>query len=126
MCYTVFYIWNGTATDRFTVLADFIATLASALTTVTATLLIALKIVIVTRKSSMHHSYAKVIEIIVESGALVSTIMLAEALLELVSFLQPFDLATKSGQILVQLAEYVSSFQTWIVVCCTPAFFIHD
>lgn len=116
--YTVFFIRTAVTRDRIIVLTSFIASLASAMTTVTATFFLVLKIVLVTRKSRMQHSYTKAMKIIVESGALVSMLMLAEALLQLASFVHTFDLSTSSGKVLTQLLVYTTSIHTPIIVCC--------
>ena len=120
----VFSIWTNVTIDRIIVLTGFIAALATAMTTASATFFIVLKIVLVTRKSRMHHSYTQIIVIIVESGALVSVLMLAAAFLQLISFVHPLDLESTSGKILFQVGEYVSALKTSIIVRCVGGFLI--
>lgn len=111
--------------DRIIVLTGFIAALATAMTTASATFFIVLKIFLVTRRSRMHHSYTQIIVIIVESGALVSVLMLAAAFLQLISFVHPLDLESTSGKILFQATEYVSALKTPIIVRCIGGFLIY-
>lgn len=93
-----------------------LALLFSATTTVSATSLIALKIVLVTRRSRMQHSYAKIVEILIESAALVSIVLLGVAILELISYVSPYKLGTTSGRHLFQMLQYLSSLYTPVTV----------
>ncbi|KAF5309520.1 hypothetical protein D9619_012486 [Psilocybe cf. subviscida] len=77
-----------------------LSSLFSAVTTLLATFLLVLKIVFVTRKSRMQHSYTKILQILIESAALVSFVMLSTSTLALISDVHPFALKTKIGTIL--------------------------
>lgn len=124
MFYKAFYIRTCALRDKISVLAGFISAMTSAITTITATSLIILKIALVTRETRMHHSYSKVIKIIVESGALVSTFMLALAILQLISFIHSFKLNTISGRVFTELTVYASAIQGPILVCFFACLFV--
>lgn len=84
-----------------------LATLSTLVTTVSATFLIALKIVLVTQRSHMHHSYAKILEIVIESAALLSIVLLCITVVELASYVHPFDVSTSYGMALDHMAVYL-------------------
>lgn len=98
------------------VLMNSLAEFSSFTTTVAASSLIALKIVLVTRKSHMRHSYAKVIEIVIESAVLVSIVLLGIAILEVGSYVHTYHMRTASGRALYQTFEYLSYCQGPITV----------
>lgn len=91
-------------------------TIISAICTLSGTLLIVVKIVLVTRQSRIRHSYGRVIEILVESAALVSTILLVQGILAVVTYFHTFRLSTRDGMFGYQLAKYLDEIQTTVVV----------
>lgn len=117
-----FYISAYVTRESLGALADSIAKLASAMTTVIATFFIVLKIALVTRNSPTPRSYAKIIGIIVESGAIVSVLMIFLAVLQMVFFFHPLQVATTGGKFFLGMWEYLSSFQLPIIVSCPPFF----
>ena len=74
VCYTI----NTFGTFSFTIVAS--GMFLSATTTAIATFLVALKIVRVTRRDRVPTSYAKIIEILVESAFMQSVILIASGL----------------------------------------------
>lgn len=101
-------------------LISSLSMISSVLTTVSATCLITLKIVVVTRRSHMRHSYDKIVEILVESAALVAVVALAVAIMDLVSFVHPDRVSTESGRLFYVLSEILGLVQTPIVVRVSP------
>lgn len=93
-----------------------LSSLLSAVTTLSATFLIALKIVLITRTNRMQHSYSKIIEILIQSAGLVSFVMLSASTLGLISNVHPFDVETKMGAVLYQVALYISRLQAPVAV----------
>lgn len=94
------------------------------ITTVSATSLIALKIILVTHRSQRQRHYAKVIEILVESAAMVSIVILGTAILALMATISPFDLSTTRGKVCWQLYNYLLFVQLPITVskvCCSDS-----
>lgn len=83
--------------------------LLSAATTVFATLLIALRIILVTRESRCFYSYTKVIEILVESAAVQSAVLLVAGVINVMVAERPTDVG-------VLLVAYTSVFRRTIVV----------
>lgn len=90
--------------------------LSSFITTVFATSLIAFKIIRVTRQSHRQHHYRRVIEILVQSAAIVSIVMLGLVILSLMAFVSPFDVSTASGRFCYQLYTYLVFAQNPILV----------
>lgn len=90
----------------------------SAATTVVATTLIVLKIVLVTRKSRAGYSYTKVIEILIQSAALQSLVMIFASVVSFVEFsaseAKHVDVGLES--MLLQVGGYSSSLRTMITV----------
>ncbi|KAF5309491.1 hypothetical protein D9619_012494 [Psilocybe cf. subviscida] len=107
---------SGIQTEvHITSLLASLSSLCSAFITLLATSLIALKIVLVTRNSRIRHSYAKTIEIIVESAALVSFITLVMGILELISYVHPYDLGTTSGLLVYRALVIVGRIQNPVI-----------
>ncbi|KAF5310033.1 hypothetical protein D9619_010140 [Psilocybe cf. subviscida] len=94
--------------DHFSFLIGSLGVLSSFMTTISATSLIALKIVLVTRRSRIHCSYAKVVEILVESAALVSIVALGITVMELLDYARPYKLGTMAGRVSYDVMEYLS------------------
>ncbi|KAF5311104.1 hypothetical protein D9619_007632 [Psilocybe cf. subviscida] len=92
-------------TSRIT---NLLVTLFSFIITVSATCLVILKIVLITRRSHMRHSYAKIIEILVQSAALVSIVVVGSAIPEAYNIIQPFALGTTTGNVLYRMDQYTS------------------
>ncbi|KAF5317745.1 hypothetical protein D9619_012549 [Psilocybe cf. subviscida] len=109
---------------RLNYLLAFCAQLASLATTASATSLIALKIIRTTRESQMHYSYTRIVQILVESAALVSIVGLGVGSLQLVTYIQPYDMSTSSGRLLYQLLQYLAAVQTPIMVGDSVVVFI--
>lgn len=97
-------------------LLEFLATLSTFITTVSSTFLVALKIILVTRKSPMRNSYAKIIEIVIESAAIVSIVFLGPVILALSKYPHPFSLRTPSGRATYQTFLYLTFIQAPIMV----------
>lgn len=106
------------------VLVNSLATLSTFITTVSATSLVVLKITLVARQSQMRHSYTKIIEIIIESAGLVSIVLLGMSILDLLSYVHPFDPSTTLGTALNQTYAYLSYCQAPITVRFTS--WIHN
>lgn len=98
-------------------LINSLATLSTFITTVLATSLIASKIVLVTRKSHMRHSYTKIIAIVIESGTLTSIVLLCVTILGLVLYARPVYLSTYYGRVITQMNEYFLYCQGPTTVC---------
>lgn len=116
---TVLRIWSIFPLTRLadTPLLQAMGTLTSFLTTVSTTALIALKIVLVTRRSHMHHSYSKVLEILIESSALASIVTFSGAVLLLLSVVHPFRVYKSSGRLLLQVSGLFDCLLIPAVVC---------
>lgn len=91
--------------------------LSSFITTVTSTSLIALKIILITRQNHMRYSYGKIIEILIQSAALVSIVLLPSSILELVDYVRPYRLDTTTGRVLYQMWMYLGYIQGPVTVC---------
>ncbi|KAF5313766.1 hypothetical protein D9619_013679 [Psilocybe cf. subviscida] len=89
---------------RFTLLSVALGILFSAATTVLATSMIALKIILVTRESRSQYSYTKVIEILVQSAALQSAVLLVNGIIVFMAYVDPTLLVA-------QMNAYTSSFR---------------
>lgn len=110
-------ICTDTRLDRRTyLLLTFSVQLTSLLTIVAATCLIALKIMCVTRQNRTHYSYTKIVNILVESAALVSIIAILVAILELLAYLRPYNVDTTTGRFFYELSQYIFALQTPILV----------
>jgi hypothetical protein len=95
-----------------------ISQILSATTTVCATGLIALKIYTVTRKSGGNYTYSKVIEILVQSAALQSLVMIVDSIAEIGTYIL---VASNSNNIalalaFLQIAAYSSSCRLAVMV----------
>lgn len=91
----------------------------SVVTTVLATAMIALKIILVTRKCRARYSYAKVIEILVQSAALESLIYIIMSATDL-AFFTLFGSKSANAALVAVLLEidaYSSAMRLVIVVC---------
>lgn len=65
----------------------------------------------------MHHSYSRIVMIVIESGALVSIVLLVVTVFMLVSYFYPYDVSTASGRASYQILFYASNIQGPITVC---------
>lgn len=92
-------------------LIQALSMLLSFTTTALATSLIALKIYLATRQTQRYYCYTKIIEILVQSAAILSIIQLGLAILSLMDFVQQFDLTTTRGNAGYQLIEYLVNIQ---------------
>ncbi|KAF5309194.1 hypothetical protein D9619_012831 [Psilocybe cf. subviscida] len=101
--------------ERISVLLNSLTMLCSLLTTLSSTFLIALKIVLVTRQSPTHHTYAKIVEILTESAAIVSIFMLGTTVLDLILYVHPFDMSTRGGMFCYQLQVYLASMLSLVL-----------
>lgn len=110
-------------TENIGSLIEALGILCSFITTLSATSLIALKIVLVTRQSHMRHSYSKIIEILVQSAAIVSIVLFGMAVLILVSRTHPWNLNTTSGRFFFQLGEYLIFVQLPVSVRIPGCFY---
>jgi hypothetical protein len=90
--------------------------LLSAVTTLSATFLIGLKIFLVTRRSPMRRSYKKVMEILIHSAALVSVSLVIGSILDLMSMHIPNNLQTTGDIIRYELDTYFDIIQTPLLV----------
>lgn len=76
----------------------------------------------------MHYSYAKIVEILVQSAALESTVLLGITILELNSYLHPYDMSNTRGRIFYQMLVYFDCLQAPTAVrvfhCFSNAFFL--
>ncbi|KAF5310294.1 hypothetical protein D9619_010139 [Psilocybe cf. subviscida] len=97
--------------DHFSLLIGPLGVLSSFVTTISATFLIALKIILVTRYSRTQYLYAKILEILVESAALVSIVALGITVTELLAYAHPYQLDSTTGRLSYYLRQYFSSLQ---------------
>lgn len=97
-------------------LIQSLTTLFSFITTVSATSLIALKIIVVTRQTHRRHHYTKIINIIVQSAVILSVVLLGIAILSLIDYARPFDIGTASGKFCYQLESYLAYTQGPVTV----------
>ncbi|KAF5313745.1 hypothetical protein D9619_013677 [Psilocybe cf. subviscida] len=72
-------------------LSEALGILLAAVTTLFATFMIALRIILVTRESRGYYSYTKVIEILVESAALQSAVLLFTGIINIVTYISPTE-----------------------------------
>lgn len=93
-----------------------LSSLFSVITTLSTTFLIALKIVLTTRRSRMRQFYTKIIEILVQSAGLVTFIVLSVISLQLASYLHPFDMDTKFGTVLYEVSIIISRLEGPVIV----------
>lgn len=92
----------------------------SVTTTVSATSLIACKIVLVTRRSRMVYSYNKILEILVQSAALVSIFLSAIAILQL--FAPNVDHITPHQRLMYNISIYMKYSLGAIIVRASSRF----
>lgn len=106
---------GASSTLLFAGLSEFL----SAATTVSATSMIALKIILVTRESHARYSYAKVIEILVQSAALESLVMIVNCIADIAQY----ALAASNSNnvtlelVILQISAYASAFRIFAKVC---------
>lgn len=96
-----------------------LALLFSAATTVSATLMITLKIIIVTRRSHARYSYTRIIDILVQSAALESSAMVV-AFVAAITEYELFTSNSNDGSLdvwFLQLSSYSSVFRIVVAVC---------
>lgn len=93
-----------------------LAELGSFTTTVSATLRIALKIILVTHRSHRHFRYTRIIEILIQSAAIVSILLLGLGILKLIDFMHPLGLSTTGGRVFYQVYNYLRFTQPPITV----------
>lgn len=91
--------------------------ISSCVTTVLATSLIALKIILTTRQSQMRHSYSKIIATVVEAATPVSILLLALTVLALVGYAHPYKLNTTRGSFFFQMFQYLLLMQGPVTAC---------
>lgn len=78
--------------------------------------MIALKIIIVTRNGRARYSYAKVIEIIVQSAALQSTVLLVDGIVALIISTHNFPIGSRSAAVLTEMDGYTATCSRAIMV----------
>jgi hypothetical protein len=93
----------------------------SAATTVCATAMIALQIIIVTRQSRAGYSYSKVIEILVQSVALESLVLIVNSICAVATYvLLESNSADATLEITsMQIFAYASACRILVMVCIT-------
>ncbi|KAF5309188.1 hypothetical protein D9619_012839 [Psilocybe cf. subviscida] len=96
---------------RTNYLASSLASLSCLITTVSATSLIALKIVLVTKQNRMRRSYAKAVRILVQSAAIVSIVQLGMTVLQLISFFHSYNVHTSTGKFCSYMYDYLGYMQ---------------
>lgn len=105
---------------RASILLSGINYFLSAATTICATLMIALKITLVTRTSHANHSYSKVIDILVQSAALVSFVQVVNSTIIVAVYAQlnsnPNILDNPVLDSLTDALAYISSCRLAVVV----------
>lgn len=102
---------------RLSQLIQTVAALISFITILSATFLIALKIILITQRSHMHYSYTKTVEIIIQSAAIVSIVLLGISILSLLDFIHIFSISTSGGKFAYQLGIYLVAAELSIAVC---------
>lgn len=112
--------------DDSSILPNALAFLSSFITTISATSLIALKIVLVTRQSHQNYSYAKIIEILTQSAALVSIFLFVSSVVELLDYMHPFTLSTARGRFFIQVIGYLTYIQAPVTVCISQCCLIYS
>lgn len=90
--------------------------ISSSVTTLAATFLISLRITLTTRQARMQHTYAKIVEILVESAALISIFVLFAGGLNLANTVHPFVIGTTQGSVLYEVLTYLSAIQSPMMV----------
>jgi hypothetical protein len=113
------------SSPHIAILISFLSTAFAVITTASATFLIALKIVLVTRRSYMQHSYTRIIRILIESAALLSISGLILAILDLVSYFNPYKLNTQTGRFLFQIFVCITYTQAPITVRVSLLLYMH-
>lgn len=108
IAFTGLRIGSAYGPQNFSLLLNSLSEIFSLLTTLFATCFIALKIVLVTRQRRMSYSYAKIVEILVESAALLTFFLLGLAILGLVNSKHHFHLNTTIGRVSYELAVCLS------------------
>lgn len=109
-------------------LLNVLSVVPSLVTTASATLLIIVKITLVTRQSHRQHYYARIIEILIQSAGILSIVLLGSAIFNLLDFLHPFNLSTTSGKLCWQLENLFICLQSTVEVSnprcsnCDPLF----
>ncbi|KAF5329247.1 hypothetical protein D9619_009241 [Psilocybe cf. subviscida] len=88
-----------------------ISDILSSITTMSATTLITLRIIMVTRRSPIRSSYRQIIEILLESAAIYSIVLLTHGILLIVDFIHPFDIRSPSGVAMWELSMYINFIQ---------------
>lgn len=86
------------------------------MTTLSATALIILKIILVAKHSPVRSSYQRIIEIIFELAALSSTILLLDGAIQLRYWRGRIDLSTKLGLAEVELLNYAGAITGAVLV----------
>ncbi|KAF5310045.1 hypothetical protein D9619_010129 [Psilocybe cf. subviscida] len=89
--------------------------LVSAVTTLFATFVIGFMIFLVTRRSHMHHSYRRVIEIVVQSAALISVPLVIGCILDFVSWYIPETVNTTGGLVRYEFNTYIDNIQATLL-----------
>lgn len=91
--------------------------ISATVTSLLATSLAALRIIVVTRQSPMRRSYFRVVEILFESAALVCIVFLAIAIIDLIDYIHPFNLRTIGERVLFEVSWHLWISQGPITVC---------
>lgn len=99
------------------VLLDSLSSILIVTTLVATTSLIALKIVLVTRQSPVRRSYARIVDVLIHSAALVSIVDLSITILQLVDYVDTFKLSTTRGIRLYQVTTYLTYMSAPLTVC---------
>jgi hypothetical protein len=103
-------------TSGSALLGKGLSELISAATTVCATSMIVLKIILVTRKSRAHYSYTKIIEILVQSAALESVVMMVNCFADIGQYAFSAFNHNNGSFLLLQLSTYASAFRFFVIV----------
>lgn len=64
----------------------------------------------------MLHSYTKIIEMLIESAALITIVNVVQAILQLISVTHPISLTNTSGVVIFELYQYLSFIQGPVIV----------
>lgn len=118
------YFGISQANNHASLLLGGLNQVLSAATTVCGTLLIALKIILVTRESRARYSYTKVIDILVQSAALESLVLTINAISEIsVHIIVESNSSNVNLYVaFVQILAYTSSLRIVVTVCGSSIF----
>lgn len=111
MCFVLILTPTG-----FALLTPALGRLFSAVTTIFATGLIALKIILVTRRNRTLYSYKRVIEILVQSAALQSIVLMAGSIIDFLFYIPNISPDSREGHIFVMLQAFATVFRVEVTV----------